>query len=74
MVCVHDVVLTIHEGTSVCKCIFLFATCRSDQILYSFLSVGIGLISDCDIESEKIRFVGDVRFALWGILRHVTTM
>lgn len=39
------------------------------QKLYSFLSVGWGLISDIDIESEGLRFIGDSRFVLWSIYR-----
>lgn len=40
--------------------------------VYSFLTTVIGLISDIDIESEKIRFIGQMRiniFAIWRILR-----
>ena len=39
------------------------------QKVYSFLSVGWGLISDIDIESEGLRFIGDSRFVLWSIYR-----
>merc|ERR1711953_35725 len=34
--------------------------------IYSFLSAGWGFISDVDIESEKLRWMGDTRFSLWS--------
>uniref|UniRef100_A0A1B0B759 sphingosine kinase n=1 Tax=Glossina palpalis gambiensis TaxID=67801 RepID=A0A1B0B759_9MUSC len=37
--------------------------------MYSFLSVGWGLIADIDIESEKLRSIGAQRFTLWSIHR-----
>lgn len=37
--------------------------------MFSFLSVGWGLISDIDIESERIRLIGYPRFTLWSIHR-----
>lgn len=37
--------------------------------IYSFLSVGWGLIADIDIESEKLRSIGAPRFTLWSIHR-----
>lgn len=37
--------------------------------MYSFLSVGWGLIADIDIESEKLRSIGAPRFTLWSIHR-----
>jgi len=39
------------------------------QRLYSFLSVGWGLISDVDIESEKYRSMGNARFTLMAIFK-----
>jgi len=39
------------------------------QIMFSFLSVGWGLISDIDIESERLRAIGGQRFTLWSIAR-----
>lgn len=39
------------------------------QILYSFLSVGWGFISDIDIESERLRSIGYQRFAIWSMHR-----
>ncbi|XP_064087561.1 sphingosine kinase 2-like [Macrobrachium nipponense] len=35
----------------------------------SFLSIGLGLLSDIDIESERLRSIGESRFALWAIAR-----
>uniref|UniRef100_A0A1A9WZ90 sphingosine kinase n=1 Tax=Glossina brevipalpis TaxID=37001 RepID=A0A1A9WZ90_9MUSC len=37
--------------------------------MYSFLSIGWGLIADIDIESEKLRSIGAQRFTLWSIHR-----
>lgn len=39
--------------------------------MYSFLSVGWGIIADIDIESEKLRSIGAQRFTLWSIHRLV---
>ncbi|XP_017088382.2 sphingosine kinase 1 [Drosophila bipectinata] len=41
-------------------------------VLYSFLSVGWGLIADIDIESERLRSIGAQRFTLWAIKRLIT--
>ena len=41
----------------------------SGKRLYSFLSIGWGLISDVDIESEKYRSMGNARFTLMAILK-----
>lgn len=41
------------------------------QITYSFLSVGWGLISDIDIESERLRSLGYQRFTIWTLHRLV---
>ncbi|KAG5870516.1 hypothetical protein JTB14_006772 [Gonioctena quinquepunctata] len=39
------------------------------QIMFSFLSVGWGLLSDIDIESERLRMLGGQRFVIWSIAR-----
>ncbi|XP_065363485.1 sphingosine kinase 2 [Calliphora vicina] len=39
--------------------------------MYSFLSIGWGIIADIDIESEKLRSLGAPRFTLWSIHRLV---
>ncbi|XP_047517302.1 sphingosine kinase 1-like [Pieris napi] len=41
------------------------------DIMFSLLSVGWGLISDIDIESEKLRSIGGQRFTLWALARTV---
>ncbi|XP_030753752.1 sphingosine kinase 1-like [Sitophilus oryzae] len=41
----------------------------TSQILFSFLSVGWGLLSDIDIESERLRVLGGTRFTIWSIAR-----
>lgn len=40
-----------------------------NQILFSFLSVGWGLIADIDIESERLRAIGGQRFTVWSVAR-----
>ena len=39
------------------------------QILFSFLSIGWGLIADIDIESEHLRAIGGQRFTIWSVAR-----
>ncbi|XP_060520987.1 sphingosine kinase 2 [Cylas formicarius] len=39
------------------------------QIMFSFLSVGWGLLSDIDIESERLRVLGGTRFTVWSVAR-----
>ena len=41
----------------------------SGKNMYSFLSVGWGLLSDIDIESERLWFLGESRFAAWTLVR-----
>lgn len=40
--------------------------------MFSFLSVGWGLISDIDIESERLRAIGGQRFTLWSVHRLIS--
>lgn len=40
-----------------------------NRVIYSFLSVGWGLISDIDIESERLRPLGYQRFTIWTLHR-----
>lgn len=39
------------------------------ETIYSFLSVGWGLIADIDIESERLRSIGGARFTIWAVIR-----
>lgn len=39
------------------------------QTIYSFLSVGWGIMADIDIESEKLRAIGGARFTVWAAAR-----
>lgn len=39
------------------------------KVFYSFLSFGWGLMADVDIQSERLRCIGEPRFALWSIYR-----
>lgn len=42
---------------------------NASQIIFSFLSVGWGLLSDIDIESERLRMLGGQRFTVWSVAR-----
>lgn len=39
------------------------------RVYYSFLSFGWGLMADIDIESERLRFLGEPRFTVWSLYR-----
>jgi len=39
------------------------------NIYYSFLSLGWGLMADIDIESERLRILGEPRFTIWALVR-----
>ena len=41
----------------------------TSQIMFSFLSVGWGFLSDIDIESERLRMLGGQRFTVWSVAR-----
>lgn len=41
---------------------------RNDTV-YSFLSIGWGLLADIDIESERLRMMGGFRFTVWALVR-----
>ncbi|XP_013783000.1 sphingosine kinase 1-like [Limulus polyphemus] len=41
------------------------------ETVYSFLSIGWGIMADIDIESEKLRAIGEARFGLWAIVRSI---
>lgn len=41
----------------------------SNSTIFSFLSVGWGIIADIDIESERLRSLGKTRFTLWAFHR-----
>lgn len=58
-------------------------TCPADLVkitfghattIWSFLSVGWGLLSDIDIDSEWLRRFGELRFTVYGILRAMTSV
>lgn len=50
----------------------LAKTIQNGQIYYSFLSLGWGIISDVDIESEKLRFLGSIRTDVYALMRMAT--
>jgi sphingosine kinase len=41
---------------------------QNNQKYYSFLSLAWGLISDADIESEKLKFLGSLRFNVYALI------
>ncbi|XP_066590910.1 sphingosine kinase 1-like [Prorops nasuta] len=61
------------SALSVVKCkrtpIDLVRVETRNEILFSFLSVGWGLLSDIDIESERLRAIGGQRFTVWSVAR-----
>ncbi|KAF7492627.1 Sphingosine kinase 1 [Sarcoptes scabiei] len=44
-----------------------------DRIYFSFLCFGWGLLSDIDIESESLRFLGESRFSIWALYRSIAS-
>jgi diacylglycerol kinase family enzyme len=36
---------------------------------YSFLSIVFGIVADVDIESEKFRYMGDIRFSIMAMMK-----
>lgn len=51
----------------------LFAFTQGNQKRLSFMSQTVGLMADIDIETEHLRWMGDLRFVL-GFLRSVVTL
>ncbi len=52
--------------------IFFFSQARiqiDDSISFGFLSFGMGLLSDIDIESEVFRLLGETRYTVWAFYR-----
>lgn len=43
-------------------------------VIWSFLSLGWGLLADIDIDSEWLRRLGEYRFTLYGLLRSITSV
>lgn len=58
-------------------------TCLADLVkinfdqgptIWSLLSIGWGLLADIDIDSEWLRFLGEFRFTIYGLLRSFTSV
>ena len=49
--------------------IFCDLSAPTPRTIYSFLSVAWGIVSDADIESERLRALGGARFAVMGLFR-----
>lgn len=42
--------------------------------IWSFLSIGWGLMADIDVDSEWLRWLGEFRFTIYGLLRSLTSV
>lgn len=58
-------------------------TCSADLVkitfqrkspIWSFLSIGWGLLADIDVDSEWLRCLGEFRFTIYGLLRCLTSV
>lgn len=47
---------------------------RQSHTVWSFLSIGWGLLADIDIDSEWLRCLGEFRFTIYGVLRSFTSV
>eukprot|EP00977_Amphora_coffeiformis_P016465 scaffold5108_cov172-Amphora_coffeaeformis.AAC.14 len=67
------------EMDDIMTCLFMIAKSKTIQIdlskhqtqnstMYSFLSYEYAMVADIDIQSEVIRWMGSLRFDLWGVL------
>ncbi len=56
------------KGTDSAADAFVSLTSDGERRL-GFLSVGFGIIADVDVESERLRYVGELRFTLWALRR-----
>lgn len=55
-----------------CKSDLVKLSFGESSVVWSFLSIGWGLLSDIDIDSEWLRRFGEFRFTVYGLLRSVT--
>lgn len=67
-----DNTLHVAKGKPVAMDLMRF-TCPNRSVYYGFLSFGWGLMSDIDIESERLRFLGEARFTIWSLYRSANT-
>lgn len=58
--------------SEMCKTDLVKLSFGENSTVYSFLSIGWGLLSDIDIDSEWLRKFGEFRFTVYGLLRSVT--
>jgi len=77
----HNILLAAGEHNGVFEAAFLIAKGKQTPLdlmsvqvpgrdrMTSFLSLSAATISDIDIESEKLRCMGEARFTMWGLLR-----
>lgn len=66
-----------------CEQIVKSKTCSTDLVeitftnndrpsIWSFLSIGWGLMANIDIESEWLRSIGELRFTIYGVIKSLT--
>ena len=66
--CVMSMALSVARGNVTPMDLFLVRGPGTD-IRVGFISLAWGLISDVDIDSEAIRYMGSVRFTLYGLVK-----
>ncbi|CAG2104674.1 unnamed protein product [Medioppia subpectinata] len=64
---VYDCTLHVTQGRPVPMDLVRVTTAHNTY--YSFLSLGWGLMADIDIESERLRMLGEPRFTIWALYR-----
>eukprot|EP00397_Hematodinium_sp_SG-2012_P025512 GEMP01026664.1.p1 GENE.GEMP01026664.1~~GEMP01026664.1.p1 ORF type:complete len:446 (+),score=24.40 GEMP01026664.1:88-1338(+) len=67
--CVVSAALMVVRGDT--RPLDLFRVESADCSVDAFLSLTWGIISDIDLESEKLRCLSDARFLIWGLWRVV---
>ena len=66
---VEQACLLIIKGQTKCIDIIKYTLAGREKPIYSFLCFFWAILSDIDLESEKIRCIGSYRFFWWTILR-----
>lgn len=49
-------------------------TSKQRPTIWSFLSIGWGLMANIDIDSEWLRFIGEFRFSIYGVVKSITNL
>lgn len=56
-----------------CKTDLVKLSFGENSTIWSFLSIGWGLLADLDIDSEWLRRMGELRFTIYGLIRSFTS-